>query len=64
MSQKALDILLDLPYETITLFDGKKATQVTVVKYSEITKQIGMLRVELAKEQAKQKLKDKLSPRT
>lgn len=63
MSQKALEILLDLPYETITLFDGKKISQVTVVKYSEVIQQIGVLRGELNRERAKQKLKDKLSPK-
>ena len=35
-----LEVLLNLPYTTITVFDGEKIKQETVVKFSEITKQI------------------------
>nr|WP_315241610.1 hypothetical protein [uncultured Flavobacterium sp.] len=39
-----LEVLMLLPHTTITIFDGKKITQKTVVAYSEVTKQININR--------------------
>lgn len=35
-----LEVLLNLPHTTITMFDGENMTQHTVVLYGEVTKQI------------------------
>lgn len=45
-----LEVLMLLPYTTITIFDGKKVTQKTVVVYSEVIKQMNINRKALLKE--------------
>ncbi len=39
-----IDILLSIEYETVTLFDGKKATQKTFSDYSKIISTLNKLR--------------------
>jgi transcription-repair coupling factor (superfamily II helicase) len=39
-----IDLLLNIEYETVTLFDGKKATQKTYADYSKVIKLINSLR--------------------
>lgn len=60
-NQEVLDLLLNLPYKTIKLFDGEKVTQETVVNYGEIIKQINLVRREVVKDKAKEYLREKLS---
>lgn len=45
-----LEVLMKLPRTTITIFDGKRITQKTVVVYSEVTKQININRKALVKQ--------------
>ena len=44
-----LNVLMKLPYTTISLFDGKKVTQKTVVFYDEVIDEINLNRKELLK---------------
>ncbi|MCZ8168191.1 MAG: hypothetical protein ACK5RV_12740 [Flavobacterium sp.] len=48
-SKQVLDVLTRLPYQTVTIFDGKKTQQKTVILYSEITKEISKNRQYLLK---------------
>lgn len=44
MTSDLIDFLLSIEYETVTLFDGKKATQKTYADYSKIIKLTNSLR--------------------